>query len=46
MREFCRAAGKSFGTLKFSFDGESIELSATPQSLDLDTDYCIDVLKL
>jgi len=46
MREFCRSVGKDFGTLKFCFDGEILKLSATPQSLELETDYCIDVLKL
>lgn len=44
MRDFCHVTGKKFGSLKFSFDGETLDLSARPESLDLETDYCIDVL--
>ena len=35
-----KADGKK---LQFNFDGERIELSETPEDLDLEDDFCIDV---
>jgi len=44
MRQYCRKMRIKYGSVRFQFDGEEIEPCATPQALELESDYCIDVL--
>ena len=44
MREYCRNVHMKYGSVRFQFDGERIDPSATPQSLELESDFCIDVV--
>ena len=44
MQQFCKTTGVKYGTVGFQFDGEPIDLSESAESLELETDYCIDVV--
>ena len=44
MRQYCREMHIKYGSVRFQFDGERIDPSATPQSLELESDFCLDVL--
>jgi len=44
MRQYCRNMHIKYGSVQFMFDGEQIDPSETPDSLELESDYCIDVI--
>ena len=44
MREYCRRMHMRYGTVRFQFDGDDIDPIVTPQSLELESDFCIDVV--
>jgi len=44
MRQYCSKMRVKYGSVRFQFDGEEIDPSSTPQALELETDFCIDVL--
>jgi len=44
MRQYCRNTRIKYGSMQFLFDGEQIDPSATPETLELESDYCIDVI--
>jgi hypothetical protein len=43
MREYCRLCNVKYHTVQFQFDGEPVDPSSTPESLELESDFCIDV---
>lgn len=46
MEEFARKIKATLTELEFKFDGESVSVTSTPKALDMDTDDCIDVMRL
>jgi len=46
MRQYCKQKRIKFGSVQFQFDGELVDPLATPLSLELESDFCIDVLPL
>ncbi|ELU07780.1 hypothetical protein CAPTEDRAFT_221353 [Capitella teleta] len=44
MKKYCESVKAPFGSLRFQFDGEDILPNQTAEELDLETDYCIDVM--
>ena len=44
MRQYCRRMRIKYGSVRFHFDGEPIDPRETPDTLELESDVCIDVV--
>jgi len=43
MRQYCRKMHVKYGSVRFQLDGEQVDPCETPDTLELESDVCIDV---
>ena len=46
MTQYCSMRNITLGSVAFQFDGDAISPKDTAASLDLDNDFCIDVIEM